>query len=795
MDKRGPSLPAPLFLPSLAFITGILLADKFPSYHYIVVFISVLLSIASLLCHVIPQLKMFKLMRVLLLLLLIGNLGYLRSQTLASFPANHLSSLLDERDPIQNTFTGIIMTEGRKTSNGFQYTLKLKKLMKYPITGNIILFTLKDTLSYKDRIQALLRIQFLEPMSNPAMFDYREYLLNRKIYGTGIPLSKINKIGTDSFSLNDVLLKTRIILFRQIDNRFTEQAPFVKALLFGERIDLKEQTQVLTRGGLLHLIAISGMNILLIYGILFTILNLFLPRLPVRIVLLFVMIFYAGLCSWTPSVIRAVVMIDLFLIAGIFERRIGGLQLIGASLLIIGVIDPTQILSIGLQLSYACIVVLMLVFPKLSFSLRYAKENLASWNKSLFKVTDVMIISILISLYLIPLTLFYFHQFGMNGIIGNVIGIPLIAALMPLAMLILILSTPLWIPFHNSYTLLYDWFSHWADYSGQLPFFWNYLYFPTWQFTLGISVLILSIFLFQPMLKRKKQIFCVFLIFLILPIILFRHPVLSNPRIICFDVGIGDCTLIQTTTCNVLIDTGPISGLKPQIAYSVLPYLQNRGIHHLKYLFLSHPHLDHTGGVSYLAQDLIIDSVIVNRHFLEDPEGKNVIRLLASKKNCHVRILADTLSFCIDDFRIHILHPDRNYENENLNNEAMVMSIEHGKFKGLFTGDVEEDAEAYITEDEFLSKQGFTFMKVPHHGSKTSGNRDFLSKIHPKIAVINASLHNRFHFPNQKTVDTYHRMGSKVFVTGENGAIQMDIHDDYLEIKTWKDRKEFQMKL
>lgn len=790
MDKRDPSLPTPLLLPALAFSFGILLQNIHPYYPQHMALFTLLFLLSSLCFLAFSKIKAKNLLLNVLLLLLIFSCGFLRSHVPKRIPENHISRLLAEQDTIRAVFTGTVMSNPTATQHGYRYILELHRLSDYPISGKVMLYTENDTLSYQDKIRATLKVVALPQVSNPESFDYREYLINKGISGMASYPVRLELLGKARLnSINDLLLQCRYFLFRHIDHRFGNQSQFVKAMLFGERADMQDMTQVLTRGGLLHLIAISGMNILLLYGILFTLLNLILPRNPVRITLLFIMIFYAGLCDWTPSVVRAVIMVDLFLLAGIAERRIGALQLIGTSLLIIGLIDPSQVKSIGLQLSYACVFVLMVIFPKVS-STRLMKGKVAStWKKLLFNLLDLFVLSVCISIYIMPLTLYYFNQFGLNGIIANLLGIPLMTFLMPLSILILLLPSPLWIPFDNAYHLLNNWFQHWALLSGKLPFFWDFIYFPWWKLLLAITTLILLSYLLIDCSKRKLLRWMPLFIMLVLPIFIVQQPKLTGTLILFFDVGIGDCALIQTQHTNVMIDTGPTASDNPVLTYAVVPYLKKNGMNHLDYLFLTHPHSDHIGGVSYLVENMTIDSIIVNKHFTEDIEGKKLLTMISHSRNNHVRILADTTSFRLDDFTIRVIHPDSSFTDENPNNESMVMVVSNSRFKGIFTGDVEESAEDYLLHHSVFSKKPYTFIKVPHHGSKTSANPSFLQQIAPAIAVISSSQYNRFHFPNPHTIEIYQTMGAKVFVTGSDGAIQMDFTNDILKLKTWKSRK------
>jgi len=152
---------------------------------------------------------------------------------------------------------------------------------------------------------------------------------------------------------------------------------------------------------------------------------------------------------------------------------------------------------------------------------------------------------------------------------------------------------------------------------------------------------------------------------------------------------------------------------------------------------------------------------------------------IVEKKNINVievkrgdRIYFDKYTY------IDILWPNEKQIEENiLNNNSIVMKLNYGNFKMLFTGDIEAGAEAEIENlyknTNYLEAD---VLKVAHHGSKTSSSVNFLELVKPKIALIGCGKDNKYGHPNKSVLNRLEKLKTKIYRTDENGEISLYIN-------------------
>jgi competence protein ComEC len=245
------------------------------------------------------------------------------------------------------------------------------------------------------------------------------------------------------------------------------------------------------------------------------------------------------------------------------------------------------------------------------------------------------------------------------------------------------------------------------------------------------------------------------------------------------DVGQGDGTLIITPSGKrILIDGGGSEGTTD---YSVgesilLPYLLDKKINSLDYIILSHFDSDHCDGVMYLMEKIKVKNVIIAKQFEKSNNYERFKRIVKNKK-IKVIIAKENSTLKIeDDLKIDFLWPiEESKVNENvLNNNSLVFQLKYKKYSFLFTGDIEEIAEKRIAH-EYGKKLKADFLKVAHHGSKTSSIEEFIKAVNPKISLIGVGINNKFGHPNEEVIERLKNIGSKIYRTDEMGEITIEI--------------------
>ena len=203
------------------------------------------------------------------------------------------------------------------------------------------------------------------------------------------------------------------------------------------------------------------------------------------------------------------------------------------------------------------------------------------------------------------------------------------------------------------------------------------------------------------------------------------------------DVGQGLSVLIRTSSHVLVYDTGVQFYQGSDMgAMVVVPYLKTLGVKKLDKIIISHPDLDHRGGLisietAYPGTELIVDDPVFYHRGV----------------SCHTQH-----EWVWDGVRFRFFSLPA--EQKSKNNTSCVLQIIHPSAQVLLTGDIEKQAEAKLVQ-LYGDKLSSTVIVVPHHGSKTSSSMSFLDAVSAKYAVISYGYDNRYHFPHAQAMDAY----------------------------------------
>ena len=246
-------------------------------------------------------------------------------------------------------------------------------------------------------------------------------------------------------------------------------------------------------------------------------------------------------------------------------------------------------------------------------------------------------------------------------------------------------------------------------------------------------------------------------------------------KIYFVDVGQGDCCFITTKSRkNILVDTGGSNDYN--VGKNVLvPYLLDRKVKKLDYVFISHFDTDHCNGLIEVMQYIPIYNLVITKQAYMSEEYKNIIEI-ANKKQIHIIICKTGDVIQIDNnYKIEILYVNNN--SNDLNNGSMVCKFINQDFSMLFTGDIEKQTEAEIIElYKDTEKLKSNILKVAHHGSRTSSTQEFLNLVKPQIALIGVGKNNTFGHPNIEVLERLKNMEIKVYRTDKMGEIVFNIN-------------------
>lgn len=229
-------------------------------------------------------------------------------------------------------------------------------------------------------------------------------------------------------------------------------------------------------------------------------------------------------------------------------------------------------------------------------------------------------------------------------------------------------------------------------------------------------------------------------------------------------VGKADCILVQDSTgVNMLIDSG--DDLDADTIYS---YLMCYGVKTIDYLVLTHTHNDHIGAADMVIRNFAVKEVVVaskdNLEFYLDAYDAML------EKNVEI-IEADlTKSYTLGKATFRFLGP-LDLEDTNLNNLSIVTQLNYGESTFLLTGDIEEEVEDQLIETYGNELQS-EVLKVPHHGSNTSGKEAFLEVVNPEYGIISVGNNNEDNnHPSKKTINRLSDEDILIYQTNEVGPV------------------------
>ena len=297
--------------------------------------------------------------------------------------------------------------------------------------GNLLIYFAKDSFSkqlkYGDRIIIGNKLQPIKNPGNPGGFNYAQYLSFQQIFHQCY-LKKQDWVllkGNNADVFKSALFNTRDYVVKTIDKYIVgnNESALAKALLIGYRVDLdKDLVQAYSNAGVVHLIAISGLHLALIYGLLLWI-TLRIPylkkaKVPRLITILFCLWFFAFLTGAPPSVMRAAVMFSFISVGAIFSKNSSIYNSLSASAFLLLCFDPFILWNVGFQLSYLAVLGIV-VLQKPIYNWFYFKNKILNYTWSMASV------SIAAQVFTIPVCFYYFHQLPLLFLIANLIAIPL----------------------------------------------------------------------------------------------------------------------------------------------------------------------------------------------------------------------------------------------------------------------------------------------------------------------------------------------------------------------------------
>ncbi len=578
--------------------------------------------------------------------------------------------------------------------------------------------------------------KFQKPSKNtiPNGFNYQYYLWYHREKVT-FQSEKIVVIGKSQ----NLLLKIKRNLNSIISKR--KNASYLSLFLLGDSSQIEPSSKEgFQKNGISHLFSISGMHFSLFISAIsfllfrkkelskfsFLILNLFL-------------ISYLFLIGFIPSACRSFLLWEFLTISKLFRLHLSNMHCFFLMVIVVLFWKPFYFFDVGFQFS-------------LTLSFFLLQLNDSSMKKS--KLLNSLYFSICAFLISLPITLYYYSSVNVLSIVWNLILVPFVTMI-----LFPIQIVSLFVPFLSGIAyILGSYFEHVSNFISQFRFLTLIFRKPTWWW---IFIYYLSLFFLLKKWKRKWMMH-----FLIGITIFLYHYNFFVPQsyFLMIDIGQGDSLLIHSNNQTMLIDTGGYLNKSGMIYENkIKPLLSSLGIRKLNILCLTHGDLDHLGEAYRLIQEMKVKKVYFNEG--NDTEEEKRIQSLLKDKNIFYDSLKEGDTLSLGKFRFFSLNKDRHKENDS----SIVLLGNISDYSFLLMGDATKEVEEEILEKYKLPN--LLFLKVGHHGSKTSTNLSFVQELNPKYSLISVGKKNFYGHPNPNVVSLLKQFSKTIYMTSDDGSI------------------------
>lgn len=578
-------------------------------------------------------------------------------------------------------------------------------------------------------------------------FDYKAYLKTQGIART-LRITEI-KSSRKMWSVHPLIWLSSLRRKALVHIHETFPAPmshYMTGLLFGELdSDFAEMSDVYSSLGIIHLFALSGMQVgFFVDKFRYLLLRLGIKRETVDKLQVPFSFVYAGLTGFSVSVVRSLLQ-KLFAIQGL-----RGLDNLAVTVLACLVLPPYALLTVGGVLSFTYAFILTVL----------ELEEVAGFKKTVME-------SLVLSLGILPLLLFYFSSFQPVSIVLTLIVSFVFDVLLLPGLSILFLLSPFVAV--TQVNPLFSWL--------ETCLVWVFELVPrAFVFGRPTVFVLLALLVFLGLVYdhvRSKRRMWAFLVCAAALFVLVKHP-LDN-EVTMVDVGQGDSIFLRDRRGKtILIDVGGRVDFAPKEDWqksqtaanaqrTLIPYLKSRGVGRIDHLVLTHTDTDHVGDVEVVAREFNIGEILVSPGSLTDESFVKRLEALQVK----VRVLKAGDSLPIMGSQLQVLYPWE--KGDGGNNDSIVLYGRLLDKNFLFTGDLEEGELDLVARYPQLPVH---VLKAGHHGSKGSSYPAFLDHIGAEIALVSAGQDNRYQHPHRETLERFVAEDMTVYRTDQDGAVR-----------------------
>ncbi len=670
---------------------------------------------------------------------------------------------------------GVIQEEGWTASGNQKLYIRLESPMQETQKLDIKLYAVwtgEGSFKVGDEILISGEVLSLEGKTIPGGYDEKLYLKTKGIDYKMYP-EKIQKVGEHS-SLGVILQRQKERVFAVFDTVFPQkESGILKAMVTGERDDIDQEIQDLyIKAGINHILCVSGLHVSIFVIFIHVLMEKCLRQSKRRAALATIAccIGFLIFTGFSPSSVRAVIMITVALFGRVLFRKSDMLNNLAIAALLILLFQPLYLWNAGFQLSFVTVV-----------GIWTGLQIVSKERDALGKIKNSFLLSLYASLFSYPLVAYHFFNISLIGVFINLLILPLCGALLFFAFLTaaagLIFPPIAAISAGGAYGIL-KFYEIVCTLAVSIPHSYLLVGAPKIITIAFYYVVLFMCSFYGKRFCNEKAILCAMLA---LGFSVFGNRFIFHKNTIAFlDVGQGDSTVISTYDGRAIVidgggwfgtEIGKNTGIKV-----VQPYLEYLGIKELDGIFLTHFDSDHMLGVIELSDSVATKGMYLSAYPYSDQENWKRLKEVLEKQSIMLYTVKESDGTDWGNYgEISCLYPpeDVKFVGDDDNHGSLVLKYEYGGTKVLLTGDAAvEDEKILLSKGTDVSAE---ILKLGHHGSKNSSSQAFLAAVAPRVGIISCGEDNIYGHPHEDTLKRLNSEGISVYRTDEQGTILAEI--------------------
>ena len=641
--------------------------------------------------------------------------------------------------------------DGKMTLDGKQFKVRL-----YVNT--------EDALKPGDTVQGEFLLRFTADGGEKAPTYHQGKGIFLLAYGTDdVQITYGTQIPATGFAAT---LRQKIVAI--LDAVFPEDTlAFARALLLGDDSLLSYEVSTDFKiSGIRHVIAVSGLHVSILFSLVYLLCGK--HRVLTAVLGIPVLVLFAAVAGFTPSIVRACIMQSLMIFAMLINKEYDPPTALSFAVLVMLAVNPLTITSASFQLSVGCMVGIFLFSGRISAYLLDEKRFGPAKGKSVkARLTRWVIGSDSVTLGAMvtttPLCAYYFDSVSLVGILTNLLTLWIISFVF-YGIMAACVAGAIWLPLGSGIAWMVSWPVRYvlaiARTLAAFPLAAVYtcsVYIVAW---LVFCYVLLGLFLCS---KKKSPILfaCCVAVGLAGAVAAARLEVKTDSyRFTVLDVGQGQCLLLQSEGKNYVVDCG--GNMDADAADAASQMLLSQGVTRLDGLILTHYDRDHAGGAAMLLSCVDADAL-----YLPDiPDASGIRDTMTALYADRIQWIEEACTFVIPGSEI-TLFSTKNGRDDNESSMCVLFQPENCDI--LITGDRSSTGEKVLLAYTHLPK--LDILVVGHHGAKYSAGMELLWATRPAVAVISVGADNSYGHPAQDVLDRLSLIGSKVLRTDRDGTI------------------------